>query len=120
MLVATCHYGAIQLEVPEKPTSLTECSCSICRRLGALWAYYSESNVNVIAAANTILRYTWGNKRISFCCCSECGCTTHYDTAEANPATRMAINARMLDAEELESVPVKKFDGADTWQYVDD
>ncbi|MCZ6640837.1 MAG: hypothetical protein O7F71_04630 [Gammaproteobacteria bacterium] len=33
---------------------------------------------------------------------------------------RTAVNARMMDPADIESVPIKSFDGADTWTYVDD
>jgi len=41
MLSASCHCGAIHLEFDEKPQTLTGCTCSICHRLGAQWAYYT-------------------------------------------------------------------------------
>ena len=48
MLTATCHCGALRIEVPRKPSSLTSCNCSICRRYGTLWAYYKASTVRVL------------------------------------------------------------------------
>ena len=43
MLTATCHCGAVRVDVPRKPRRLTSCNCSICRRYGTLWAYYKVS-----------------------------------------------------------------------------
>jgi hypothetical protein len=37
MLYASCHCGAVLLEIARKPRQLTECNCSICRRYGGLW-----------------------------------------------------------------------------------
>ena len=34
MLTGTCHCGAIRIEIPNAPDTLTNCNCSICRRLG--------------------------------------------------------------------------------------
>ena len=39
MLIATCHCGAVRLQIPRKPRTLTDCNCSICRRYGTRWAY---------------------------------------------------------------------------------
>ena len=47
MLTASCHCGAVQVCVPRKPRSLTNCNCSICRRYGVLWAYYKDSEVQL-------------------------------------------------------------------------
>jgi hypothetical protein len=42
MLTASCHCGAVMVQVPRKPRSLTNCNCSMCRRYGVLWAYYKD------------------------------------------------------------------------------
>jgi hypothetical protein len=47
MLTATCHSGAVRLEIPRKPRQLTSCNCSICRRYGTLWAYYKFHDVTI-------------------------------------------------------------------------
>ena len=47
MLHASCHCGAVQTEVSRKPQSLTECTCSICRRYGARWAYCTRKTTRI-------------------------------------------------------------------------
>ena len=49
MLTATCHCGNVRITVPRKPRRLTSCNCSICHRLGSLWAYYPAGNVKIEA-----------------------------------------------------------------------
>ena len=39
MLTGTCHCGACRWTLAAPPASVTACSCTICRRFGALWAY---------------------------------------------------------------------------------
>ena len=39
MIRASCHCGAVCLEIDAAPAEVTECNCSICRRYGGLWAY---------------------------------------------------------------------------------
>ena len=34
MLVASCHCGAVKIQIPRRPRTLTDCNCSICRRYG--------------------------------------------------------------------------------------
>ena len=38
-LTASCHCGAVRIEVQRAPRTLTGCNCSVCRRHGALWAH---------------------------------------------------------------------------------
>jgi len=40
-LSGSCHCGAVVVNVARRPRQLTDCNCSICRRYGTLWAYYS-------------------------------------------------------------------------------
>lgn len=119
MLTATCHCGAVRIEAPRRPRSLTECNCSICRRYGALWAYYDARQVRVIAAAGALGEYCWGDKSLKFQRCRDCGCVTHYLQIGASHDGKMAINARMFDPDIMGSVRIRHFDGAVTWRYLD-
>ena len=120
MLTASCHCGAVQLEITREPKSLTECNCSICRRIRALWAYYTQNSVRITAALEALAAYTWGDKTIEFFHCKSCGCTTHYESMEKTGNSRMAVNARMMQSEDIASVRIRKFDGAVTWKYIDE
>lgn len=119
MLQASCHCGSVQLEISHKPETLTECTCSICHRYGAQWAYYTRRSVQVICAAGTLSAYRWGDKTIDFYHCTNCGCVTHYNSLEKDNDSRIAVNARMMKSEDIASAPVRLFDGASTWRYLD-
>lgn len=112
MRTASCHCGAVSIEFAEMPKSLTECNCSICRRLGVLWAYYTRQQVDVICPPDAISAYMWGDKCLEFYHCNACGCVTHYESVEKNSDSRIAINARIMQPEEIESISIRKFDGA--------
>jgi hypothetical protein len=57
MLRASCHCGAVVLELARRPRTLTECNCSICRRYGALWTYCSRSRARVAQGRRFLVRY---------------------------------------------------------------
>jgi len=115
MIEATCHCGAVMYEVPRAPETLTSCNCSICRRLGSLMAYYSPKEVTVSGDTDT---YIWGDRMIVFHRCKVCGCFTHWSPVD--PSTdRMGVNARLMAPEILAAARVRKFDGADTWEFLD-
>lgn len=116
MIEAACHCGAVCFEIASRPKSLTECTCSICRRLGARWAYYRSNKVKVICSPGATSIYTWKNKQIEFHHCQTCGCTTHYEGRGSRP--RLAVNARLMAPEDVEGVPVRLFDGASSWKYL--
>jgi hypothetical protein len=118
MLTATCHCGAVRVEVPRKPRTLTACNCSICVRYGTLWAYYNRSAIRFFAARGATEAYAWGRKTIRFVRCRTCGCVTHYERT-SKKARWGAVNARGFPLDVLESIRVRRLDGARTWKYLD-
>jgi hypothetical protein len=117
-LAATCHCGRVSITVADAPTQVTSCNCSICRRLGTLWAYYAPAQVTVTGETAT---YAWGDNTIDFHHCAGCGCTTHWAPRPGRDADRMGINARLLDADVLAAARVRRLDGAsEDWRYLDD
>ena len=120
MLSASCHCGTVRLEIAQKPRVLTDCNCSICRRYGVLWAYYTRKSVRVRCPPDALSAYLWGNRTIEFYHCKRCGCVTHYERSnKKNGDTRVAVNARMMEPEEIASLRIRKLDGASTWKYLD-
>jgi len=119
-LLATCHCGAVRLEADMWPAAVTSCNCSICRRYGALWAYYTRASARLASAASALSVYTWGDKLIEFCHCGACGCVTHWESIDKQPSSRLAINARLLAPDVLATIPVRTFDGAASWRYLDE
>ncbi len=89
-----CHCGAVRISVPSAPTEVTECHCSICRRYGALWAYYPVAQVT-LSGATAI--YAWGRRHVAYHRCEACGCVMAWRAFhEGYP--ECGVNARMLDA----------------------
>jgi hypothetical protein len=119
MLTATCHCGAVRVEVPRRPRKLTNCNCSICRRYGTLWAYYKASDVRVIGAVGATSTYAWGDKSLRFVRCSTCGCITHWEPTHPKKDGKMGVNARNFEPGSLGSVRIRLLDGASTWKYLD-
>jgi hypothetical protein len=119
MLTATCHCGAVRVTVPRKPRRLTSCNCSICHRLGTLWAYYPAANVKVEAGRGATESYVWGDKLLAFVRCKTCGCVTHWRPLKISASSRMGVNARGFEREVIEGVRVRRLDGASTWKFLD-
>jgi len=119
MLTATCHCGAVRVEVPRRPRRLTSCNCSICRRYGALWAYYKAFEVRVAGASGATSEYSWGDKALRFVRCGNCGCITHWERINPREDARMGVNARNFEPSALASIRVRRLDGASTWKYLD-
>ncbi len=116
MIEASCHCGAVRLEIARATAAVTDCNCSICRRLGTLWAYYHPREVTI--TAGTTATYAWGDRTIAFHRCKVCGCTTHWANLGEAGADRMGVNARLMNPADLAAAKVR-LDGAETETYLD-
>jgi hypothetical protein len=110
MLTASCHCGAIRIEVDSLPTYFNQCHCSICRRYGTLWAYYRPDEVRLLCTPNATEIYCWGDKEIEFHRCRACGCVTHWAPVDKNE-TKMGVNGRLFDEADVAQVPVEQDPG---------
>jgi hypothetical protein len=117
LIESSCHCGAVRLEIETAPTEVTNCNCSICRRYGTLWAYYSPKVVKLNDGATDI--YMWDDRAIEFHRCKVCGCVTHWAPVDKKH-DRMGVNARMMAPEVLAQARMRFLDGANTERYVDE
>ena len=110
MIEGRCHCGKVRIELDFAPKEVKQCNCSICRRTGTLWAYYSPKQVRISETEPTDT-YVWGDRDLTLHRCSGCGCVTHWRATD--PACdRMGINARLLAVDVLAAARVIPFDGA--------
>ncbi len=66
MLKAKCHCGAILIRVNREPDSLTSCNCSLCKRYGSLWAYFTKEEVVFDFERKNAKAYFHGDRNIEF------------------------------------------------------
>jgi len=118
-VTASCHCGAIRLEIERAPETVTDCNCSICRRYGVLWAYYRPVQVQIVASSDATDIYMWDDRSIEFHRCRVCGCVTHWAPVDRG-RDRMGVNARRMPFEVVAAARVRKLDGAVTERYVDE
>ena len=105
--------------MPGAPEWVASCNCSICRRTGALMAYFRPDAVRI---EGETAAYLTGDRFIRLHHCPSCGCHTHWDAnsealagdlpdeVRALLTERMGLNARLLDGFSIEEGRVI-FDG---------
>lgn len=119
MIEAVCHCGAARLEVARAPRRLTDCNCSICRRYGALWAYYKASAVRIRYRKRDVQAYSWGDRMLRFIRCRKCGCILHHERVGKGRDSTIGVNARNMDPAIVAKARIRRLDGAKTWKYLD-
>jgi len=120
MLSATCHCGLVTVEIPQRPRTLTNCNCSICRRYGTLCCYYRFADINVHAKRNATASYAWGDKWLRFVRCANCGCIVNWQRLSEPEKGRAGVNARLFEPELLGTPRIRRLDGARTWRHLRD
>lgn len=118
-LTGSCHCGAVRLTLPSRPETATRCNCSLCRRLGGLWAYYEFGTFQVEGHPDNTAEYIWGDRTLRTLRCKTCGCVTHWEPLPPVPGSRHGINLANFDPQLQVSVTVRRFDGAETWTFLD-
>ena len=119
MLAGSCHCGAVRIELASAPGHVIDCNCSICRRYGALWALIEASEVRVAGHPGNTAGYEWGKRSIRTFHCRTCGCVTHWEPIVPDAGTRFGVNMRNFDPGALAAMPIRHFDGAESWAYLD-
>jgi hypothetical protein len=117
----SCHCGETKFEVSEAPASVTRCTCSLCSKRGALWAYYTPAQFRLTTSAENGATYRWGSRTVKHNFCANCGCGTYSESPDwstgkpdfDNP--RVGVNSRLLDDFDLDAVAVEMIDGENLW-----
>lgn len=118
-LLGSCHCGKVQLELPFAPEQALLCNCSICRRIGGIWAYYQYGQVKISGYPEHTETYIWGDKTLETIRCKHCGCVTHWYPLAAQPGQRHGVNLRNFNPALLDGLKLRHFDGAESWTYLD-
>ena len=119
-LKGSCHCKATIFEVVHEPRTVTGCTCSFCSKRGALWAYYTPTEVTIVKD-EARATYQWGSKTIKHNFCAVCGCTTYTerpDWSKGEPDfdnPRISINSRPFDDLDLNKVEQVVIDGKNLW-----
>lgn len=105
---ATCHCGAVELELdlPDGLVDVRRCDCSLCRRRGAIVASVPLSGIRIVKGVGVLKLYQFNTKAAKHYFCSHCGVYTHHQR-RSNPA-QYGFNAACLEGVnplKIEGVP---------------
>ncbi|WP_138470241.1 GFA family protein [Poseidonocella sp. HB161398] len=94
---ATCHCGAVELEVELCQTleSAQRCDCSFCRRRGAATVSAPLDGLRVLKGQEVLTQYSWGTGTAQHWFCSVCGIYTHH--RRRSDPTKYGINLGTLE-----------------------
>lgn len=116
---ATCLCGAVRVALPRQPDYINDCNCSLCRRVGGAWGYFSAREVEVSGETGTFTRTDMENPAVTVHFCRSCGTTTHWTLSDAYQKAhpeldRMGVNMKLFAPAELVGIEIRFPDG-DGW-----
>ena len=91
----------------------------MCRRIGAVYAYFEFGTVQIDGHPESTETYIWGDRTLQTVRCGKCGCATHWEPLSAKPGAHMGVNLNNFPPGILDTLRIRNFDGADTWSFVD-
>ncbi|MEM1090714.1 MAG: aldehyde-activating protein [Pseudomonadota bacterium] len=116
-MTATCICGAVEISIVSRPEFIHDCNCSLCRKTGAAWGYFTDAQVTTKGETETFVRRDKSGAAAQVHSCLVCATTTHFDLTDAfkadnREADQVGVNMRMFEPHLLEGVEVRYPDGA--------
>lgn len=77
---ASCHCGAVVLELhlPDGLLDLRRCTCSMCRRKGAVMGAVPIEGLRIVQGEDVLSTYRFNTRTAEHFFCSRCGIYTHH------------------------------------------
>lgn len=103
---ASCHCGAVQLELtlPHGIVDPRRCDCSLCRRRGTVVASVALAGIRIVQGAQQLRLYQFNTHTAKHYFCAVCGIYTHHqrrskpDEYGYNVACLEGINPYLIEA----------------------
>lgn len=115
MLNLSCHCGRVSLRISKRPDYINACNCSLCRKSGAVWSYFTPFEVAVTGETASYSRSDKTEAAVRVCFCPKCGTTTHFDltdeTVKKIGNTLTGVNMRLADDDTLVGIELRYPDG---------
>lgn len=109
----SCHCGRISFTLDAEIGEAMDCNCSMCRRRGALLAFFPRQALALTSAEGDYAIYRFNQEHIAHHFCPTCGIAPFSEGVHPKTGEMMAaVNLRCLPDLELSSLHVKQVDGA--------
>ena len=107
----SCHCGRIRFEVEGVIKDAMACNCSMCSRKGSLMWFVPRSALTLLTPESNLSTYKFNKHVIQHHFCDACGIHPFGEGVDRQGNAMAAINIRALEDIDLDSIPVKRFDG---------
>lgn len=116
-----CHCGAVRFKFTGEPiTRAMRCNCSICRRKNAIMSavYYPTDQFELLSGKAALSVYRCFDEVVNHWFCKHCGIYPFHNGDD--PTIGYRVNLGCIDEIDPHDLPIRVFDGRDTWIYLED
>ena len=107
----SCHCGDVAYQVEGDLTGVMECNCSMCQRKGAKMWFVPREQLKLTTPEANSVAYQFNKHVIDHRFCKRCGIHAYGDGKDRSGNRMAMVNVRCLAGVDLDSLPVKHFDG---------
>ncbi len=107
----SCRCGKISFEVEGEIKSALACNCSMCQRRGSLLWFVPRTALHLLSPEEAASTYTFNKHVIKHRFCPTCGIHPYGEGVDPKGNATAAINIRCLESIDLDTIPVRHFDG---------
>lgn len=108
-----CHCGAVRFTARTDFSSLGDCNCSRCRRLGWIMQSVPASDFTLHAGEDQLTLYHFNTRGIDHLFCKTCGIESFARGSDGKGNELVMVNVNCLtDAPEVDRNAIAHWDGA--------
>lgn len=110
-LNGSCHCGAIAYTVEVDPENAVTCNCSICSRLGAVWAFGPKARFKLTNGEGSQGDYQFNKHMLHHRFCPTCGIESYAEGKGPDGSEMVGINLRCVDGVDVAKLSPRQIDG---------
>ena len=107
----SCHCGAVAFDVDLDVSGALKCNCSICSKLGAVWAFAPRASFKLKAGEGALGDYQFGKKNLHHRHCTACGVETFAEGAMPDGTPTIGVTLRCIDGMDVDKLSPNLWDG---------
>ena len=106
-----CHCGAVAYSVDIDLAGALKCNCSICSKLGAVWAFAPRTKFTLTSGAAKQGDYQFNKMRLHHRFCTVCGVESYAEGSMPDGTPSVGINLRCVEGVDVDKLSPKLWDG---------
>jgi hypothetical protein len=107
----SCHCGAVAFEVELDLAGALKCNCSICNKLGAVWAFAPKAKFRLTSGEGKQGDYQFGKKSLHHRFCTACGIEAYAEGMAPDGTATVGINLRSIEGIDVDKLSPRPWDG---------